>query len=214
MGLINGFRATNVLGKIAFLALFVAELLNWLCFTLNDWGLMDTLITNDDNKLGYGVWRLCGNQEPDPNCQDLDGWRLPWYGAFQAFCIFGFMGVNVAFVLIILTLFVPQCIGNREVGFFCAISCIVSVVSYIIAIIIFGVRFDETYDLGYDRETFGAAFFLAIVVVVLCVVAGICAIIGIRKQQVATSSPGTSSGGGEKPQKQVTITEPQDTKKV
>ncbi|GFO09413.1 hypothetical protein PoB_003591800, partial [Plakobranchus ocellatus] len=76
MGLIRGFLAANTLGKVAFLTLLVAELFNWLCFTLNDWGLYDTRIENDGNKIGYGVWRLCGNQEPDPNCQDLDGWRL------------------------------------------------------------------------------------------------------------------------------------------
>ncbi|GFS20474.1 hypothetical protein ElyMa_001572100 [Elysia marginata] len=112
------------------------------------------------------------------------------------------MGVNIAFVLNILMLFIPQCIGNREVGFFCAISCVVSVVCYIVALIIFGASFDETYDLGYDRENFGSGFFLAIVVVVLCVIAGICAIIGIRgKPQVESSS---SSSGTEQPQTQKT----------
>ncbi|RUS75593.1 hypothetical protein EGW08_016657 [Elysia chlorotica] len=200
MGLIKGFQAANTVGKLAFVILLVAELLNWLCFTLNDWGLMDTQIENDGNKIGYGVWKLCGNQEPNPNCQDLDGWRLPWYGAFQAFCIFGFMGVNVAFVMTILMLFVPQCLSNREVGLFCAISCIVSVVCYIIAIIIFAARWDDTYDQGFDRETFGAGFFLAIVVVVLSVIAAICAIIGVRGQQQIESSSTSGPATEEAPQ--------------
>ncbi|KAK3774015.1 hypothetical protein RRG08_030097 [Elysia crispata] len=199
MGLIRGFQAANIVGKLAFVTLLVAELFNWLCFTMSEWGLMDTQIDNDDNKIGYGVWRLCGNQEPNPNCQDLDGWRLPWYGAFQAFCIFGFLGVNIAFVMNILGLFVPQCIGNREVGVFCAISCVVSVVCYLIAIIIFAARWDETYDQGFDRETFGAGFFLAIFVVVLSVIAGICALIGIRGQQQIESS--SASGPAKNPQK-------------
>ena len=49
---------------------------NWLCFSMSEWGLLDEDPTNDDNKIGFGAWKRCGNQEPEPNCQDLDGWRL------------------------------------------------------------------------------------------------------------------------------------------
>ncbi|GFO08666.1 hypothetical protein PoB_003517100 [Plakobranchus ocellatus] len=71
---------------------------------------------------------------------------------------------------------------------------------YFISLVIFGAECDSTHDQGFDRQTFGAAFFLAIFVLLLSVVAGICAILGVRGQQVMAIS--STSGEAERKQHQ------------
>ncbi|XP_005096811.2 uncharacterized protein LOC101864520 [Aplysia californica] len=197
MGLISSFQAANIWGQVAFVVLLVAEVFNWLCFCMNDWGLYDTNPTNADDELGFGVWRLCGRTEPDSLCQDLDGWRLTWYGAFQGFMVFGFMGVNLALFFVILVLFVPQCNSNKETRVFSIVSAIVAVICYIVALVLFGVKFDETYDAGFDTEEYFICFYFAIVVAVLSLVVAICLVIGISGGHSIGHAPssGPSTGG-------------------
>ncbi|XP_059143776.1 uncharacterized protein LOC131931090 [Physella acuta] len=200
MGLIKRFLAVNPLTKATLILLLVAEIFNWLSMCMNDWALYDDSAANDKNKLGYGVWKRCGNQEPDPNCMDLDGWRLTWYGTFQGFAIIAFLAVNVAFFFIVLFMFVSSCVGRQEIERISAISCFVATVFYVVAIIIFGVKFDTTYDAGYDREILMSGFYLAIAVAVLCLAAGVCAVIAsIGKQQI---KPSGDKGGNEEQQQQ------------
>ena len=49
-----------------------------------------------------------------------------WYGTFQAFGIFGFVGINVAMFLVILAMFVDSCKGNAEVKMVAMILCFVA----------------------------------------------------------------------------------------
>ncbi|KAH9503866.1 hypothetical protein Btru_064020 [Bulinus truncatus] len=174
MGLIKGFQNTDIIGRVVIILLLVAQLFNWLSMCMNDWGLYDLYITNDNNRRGFGVWKVCGNQEPNANCVDIDGWRLEWYGVFQAFAIIAFLSTNLSFCFIILLIYVPRCLGKKDVAICCAVACFVTVVFYIIAVIIFGVKFDRTYDAGFDREILMTGFYFAIIVSVLSLVAGIC----------------------------------------
>ncbi|CAL1543364.1 unnamed protein product [Lymnaea stagnalis] len=196
MGVIQGFLDTNWMGRVVLILLLVAQIFNWLSMCMNDWGLFDSNPLNNKDRKGFGVWKECGNQEPSANCVELDGWRLKWYGAFQGFAIFAFMSVNVAFCLTILLLYVPPCKGSRELAIGSAIACFITTVFYIVAIIIFGVRFDRSFDAGFDREILQSGFYFAIIVAILTLVAGICAVVGITsKQQVGPSSGGRHGRG-------------------
>ena len=49
-----------------------------------------------------------------------------WYATFQAFGIFGFVGINLAMFLVVLAMFVDSCKGNAEVKMAATILCFVA----------------------------------------------------------------------------------------
>ena len=49
-----------------------------------------------------------------------------WYGTVQSFAILGFLGVNLAFLLIILQIFVDKCKGVKEIAFWNFVQCIIT----------------------------------------------------------------------------------------
>ncbi|KAK0058865.1 hypothetical protein Bpfe_011830 [Biomphalaria pfeifferi] len=214
MGVIQGFKSTDLIGRIVFILLLVAELFNWLSMCMSDWGLYDTIIANDKNKAGFGVWRKCGNQEPDSNCEEIDGWRLPWYGAFQAFAIIAFLATNLSLCLMILLMYIPQCSRNKDIVVCCTASCFVTAVFYLVAIIIFGVRFDSTFDDGFDQQILQTGFYFAIVVVVLSLVSGVSLAVSLAKGRQVGPSGGATSDDSTQRHQQQEMEEQQIEKKV
>ncbi|KAK7502780.1 hypothetical protein BaRGS_00006030, partial [Batillaria attramentaria] len=87
-----------------------------------------------------------------------------WYGATQALTTLGFVGVNLAFLLIILQIFVDKCKGVAEIAFWNFIQCILTSVCYLIAIIVFAASFDDSFDGGrISDEELGYSWGLALV---------------------------------------------------
>ncbi|KAK6182770.1 hypothetical protein SNE40_010380 [Patella caerulea] len=76
MGIKEEFTGTSLLGKIAFILLLVANFCNWIAFCTTEWGKRYINNNNDDIYAGYGIWRICGNQEVTSGCSRTDGWAL------------------------------------------------------------------------------------------------------------------------------------------
>ncbi|KAK7504583.1 hypothetical protein BaRGS_00004069 [Batillaria attramentaria] len=173
MGVKDGFMGASLMVKISFILLLIANLFNWIAFTTASWGYFDfDGIANSLDGVGYGLWRRCG--ETISGCTVLDGTREDWYATFQAFGIFGFVGINVAFLLLILYMFAGPCKGNGEAKMATFIICFVAAVCWLIAVIIFAAEFSVS---GTSVDKLGFSFALAIIALILAVVAGILLIV-------------------------------------
>ncbi|KAL8571720.1 hypothetical protein ACOMHN_060806 [Nucella lapillus] len=166
MGLKDGFMGASVMMKVALILLLVANLFSWIAFTTTSWRYYNTT----SSQVGWGLWRNCGIGIT--GCSQLDGTRSEWYGAFQAFGIFGFVGFSVALLLVVLHMFGGPCKGNGEGKMAAMILCFVGGVCWLIAVIIFAVKFKDTSITAY-----GFSFALAIVSLILGIVAGILLIV-------------------------------------
>ncbi|XP_033735208.1 uncharacterized protein LOC117323836 [Pecten maximus] len=168
MGVVDGIKSASLFGKLAFFLLAVALLFVYIAFTTTGWG---------ENASGthWGLWRICGNNEYIPGCTPVDGWALDWYAATQALAIFGFVGINVAFLLVCLLLFTSQCGGNKEVGMGAAIICLITGVLLLIGCIVFGAKFDDRYidQFPTNKHKLSYSFGLALVASILEIVAGV-----------------------------------------
>ncbi|PVD25948.1 hypothetical protein C0Q70_13614 [Pomacea canaliculata] len=134
----------------------------WISFCLPTWGY------NNDSRssgvMGYGLWRECGKGALSSGCSDISGTNLDWYGVVQAMASLGFIGVNLALVLVVLQIFVDKCKGAREIAFWNFVQCVITAVCYLIAVIIFGSKYRSALRSNIsDRPEFGYAFGLAVV---------------------------------------------------
>ncbi|KAK7114870.1 hypothetical protein V1264_000854 [Littorina saxatilis] len=156
--------------KVALILLIVANLFSWIAFTTTSWGYIDSNIVNFR---GDGLWMRCGESV---GCSRSDGTRLDWYAAFQAFGIFGFVGINLAMLLVVLTMFVGSCKGNAEANMGAVIMCFAGAVCWLIAVIIFAAEWPDW--VGNVPDKFGFSFALAIIALIISVVAGILLVVG------------------------------------
>ncbi|OWF52974.1 uncharacterized protein LOC110447021 [Mizuhopecten yessoensis] len=167
MGIVDGVKSASLFGKLAFFMLAVALLFVYIAFATTGWG------ENDTGK-HWGLWRICGNNVYSPGCTQVDGWAVDWYAAVQALAIFGFVGINVAFLLVCLLLFTSQCGGNKEVSMGAAIVCIVTGALLLIGCIVFGAEFDDLFiDKNLVKHKLSYSFGLAIVASLLEIVSGV-----------------------------------------
>lgn len=170
MGVKDGIQGASVVMKVAFLLLFVAVVCNWIAFCTASWGYI-----NAGGKTGWGLWRIC--DETASSCNVMDGTRADWFAAVQTFGIFGFMAVNVAFLLVILAMFVGACRGNGEVQLGAVILCFVAVVCWLIAVIVFGAMWRDKLLPATADDKLGSSFGLAIVTLILALIVGILLIV-------------------------------------
>lgn len=177
MTLRTGFTSTSMFNKLSFIFCIIAMLTAWVSFVMPAWGYDRQ--TDKAGLLGYGLWRRCGESDTTSGCIDLTGWNLTWYGVVQAFAILGFMGVNLAFCLVILQIWVPRCIGVKEIAFWNAVQCFMTALCYIVAVVVFGAEFDNATFAGnptFDAKL-GYSWGLAIVALAFNGVAvGVCQI--------------------------------------
>ncbi|KAK7089567.1 uncharacterized protein [Littorina saxatilis] len=165
MTLRTSFMASSLFNKLSLIFSLIAMLTAWISFVMPAWGFTGD---PDNSARGYGLWRLCGQGATSPGCSDLTGWNLAWYGTVQAFATLGFLGVNLAFLLIVLQIFVDKCKGANEVAFWNFVQCIVTAVCYLIAIIVFAAEFDSTYRANpLIKQELGYSWGLAIVALVV-----------------------------------------------
>nr|KAG5710649.1 hypothetical protein BaRGS_035051 [Batillaria attramentaria] len=137
MTLRSSFMSASLFNKLSFIFSIIAVLCAWISFVMPAWGY-----TADPDKETYGAW----------------------YGATQALTTLGFVGVNLAFLLIILQIFVDKCKGVAEIAFWNFIQCILTSVCYLIAIIVFAASFDDSFDGGrISDEELGYSWGLALV---------------------------------------------------
>lgn len=169
MGVKDGFMGASVMVKVSFIILVIANVLNWIAFCTASWGYI-----KGGTNPGFGIWRSCG--ETTGGCAELDGTRLEYYAAFQAFGIFGFVGVNLAMLVLSLFMFGGPCKSNGEAKMAVLIICFVAAVCWIIAVIIFGAKWDDNNS-GNPFAELGFSFALAIVTLILAVIAGILLIV-------------------------------------
>ncbi|XP_046548107.1 uncharacterized protein LOC124258079 [Haliotis rubra] len=191
MGIKDSFMGASVLMKVCFLVLLVAQVCNYIAFTIPQWGKRYTAPVGDFF-VGYGLWRLCSNSELPSACGQLDGTRLDWYAAVQAMSVFGFVGINVAFLVVTLQIFSSMCKGVSDLGFWNALCCFLTGACYLVAVIIFGTNFDDGFFSyvggGILREgEFGFSFGFAIVALILEIVAGV--LILLDGKGVTVTSP-------------------------
>ncbi|XP_045185717.1 uncharacterized protein LOC123543709 [Mercenaria mercenaria] len=169
MAIIERFSEAAVLAKLCSVTLLVAMLLVWIAFTCTGWGGYDRK-TEPYERSGkhFGLWRVCSDSKYMSSCDPLDGVTIEWFGIVQACAIFGFFGINLAFFLLVLYIFVPSCQRNKEVGMAASIICIVTAGLYLVGVIIFGVRYKRDYiNELEDDYRFGYCYFLSIVAILL-----------------------------------------------
>ncbi|XP_046548099.1 uncharacterized protein LOC124258069 [Haliotis rubra] len=122
-----------------------------------------------------------------------DNFTLYWYTAVQALSIFGFVGINIAFIIVVLQVFTSKCDDVTDIGFWNAIQSIVTAICYLLAVIVFGAEFDNGYYHQPITRTvkigeLGFSFGLAIVALLLEGVAGVLMLVESKKGK------GTSPG--------------------
>ncbi|XP_013080170.2 uncharacterized protein LOC106065815 [Biomphalaria glabrata] len=166
MGLRDGLASSRILVKLALVIVFVAEVCNWIAFCTTSWYV--------DGTNHSGLWRRCSTSIITGGCSQLDGVADDKMEAVQAFAIFGFMSLNVGFLLILLFMFYGSCRLNSEVSMASGIFLLFSTASWIISVAIYGDRFKdyiERLDFSYG---------LAVVALGLSLIGGICMLIGGR----------------------------------
>ncbi|XP_055957441.1 epithelial membrane protein 1-like [Patella vulgata] len=184
MGVKDDFSGSSILGKVNLIVLLVANFCNWIAFCTAEWGKNYASVNDYNLNIfnGWGLWRICGNTLSNAGCNQLDGWALDWYGAVQAFAIFAFVGINVAFLLVVLMMFTSKCKGNGDAGMASAILCLVAAVCYLIAVIIFAYYFSVVYTVfTINLRPVGYSLILAIIALILAFVSGILIIVDLKK---------------------------------
>ncbi|KAK0053129.1 epithelial membrane protein 1, partial [Biomphalaria pfeifferi] len=164
MGVKDGFMSANVATKIAFFVILLADVVNWIAFCTTSWQVIES------TKSYRGLWRSCLGAGV---CGMLDGSTDDNVDAIQAFAIFGFIALNVGFLLIVLYMFWGSCKGNAETGIASAITLFVSAGCWLISVAIFGDKYD-------DAGRFGYSYALAVCALILALIGGIIMIIGGR----------------------------------
>ncbi|KAL5008161.1 hypothetical protein ScPMuIL_013742 [Solemya velum] len=182
MSVVDNLKGASLFSKLALLFLTIALLFVYIAFTCTGW------IENDAGQ-HWGLWRACSESNWVVGCVELDGTANDWWAATQALAIFGFVGINVAFFLLILYMFVGKCQKNGEVAMATAIICIVTGVLFLIGVIVFGAEYDEYYkDLGKtpnnknnNDHSLSYSYGLAIVAVILEILSGVLLILDGKK---------------------------------
>ncbi|KAK7462530.1 hypothetical protein BaRGS_00038415 [Batillaria attramentaria] len=172
MGVKDGFMGASMLLKVALILIIVSNVCNWIAFCTASWGYTDNLLVNP-NEIGVGIWRRCGLTG---SCSDRDGLREKWIMAFQGFAIFGYVGINMVMLLIILFLFVGACKRNGEVKMGAIITAFVTAICYAAAVFIFNSESNENVLRPEDYKL-GFSFDLAIIALVLEAITGVLLIV-------------------------------------
>ncbi|CAL1548291.1 unnamed protein product [Lymnaea stagnalis] len=167
MGVKDGFMGANIATKIAFFITFLANVLNWIAFCTTSWTVIES---GEENWIG--LWRTCATG----GCAQTDGSSDDEVDAVQAFAIFGFIALNVGFLLIVLYMFWGSCKGNAETGIASAIVHFISAGTWLISVAIYGAKFDDLYP----NSRFGYSYALAVCALILALISGIMMIIGGR----------------------------------
>ncbi|XP_055875309.1 epithelial membrane protein 1-like [Biomphalaria glabrata] len=171
MGVKDGFMGANVLTKIAFFVVLLAVVVNWIAFCTTSWYVFS-------GTSYIGLWRQCGAA----TCGTmLDGSPDDEFDAIQAFAIFGFIALNVGFLLIVLYMFWGSCKGNAETGIASAITLFVSAGCWLISVAIFGAEYEDF------TGRFGYSYALAVCALILALIGGIIMIIGGRGNSSVSS---------------------------
>ncbi|XP_041352906.1 uncharacterized protein LOC121371235 [Gigantopelta aegis] len=169
MSLKESFVGVSSVKKIAFVILLFAQMSNWIAFTTADWGRQSNSFEWNNLFTGIGLWRSCSNGADTAvvPCQMLDGTRNDLYASIQAFATFGFVGINLAFFILLLQIFFDKCksVSDTVNG----VICFLATGCYLIAVIQFGVYFDTSFI----NKRFGFSFSFAIVAFILSMIAGI-----------------------------------------
>ncbi|XP_059139320.1 epithelial membrane protein 1-like [Physella acuta] len=171
MGVREGFAKSNIATKIAFFIVLLAVFANWIAFCTTSW------YRNAGTYVG--LWRVCTSSIA---CSVLDGSPNDKLDAIQAFAVFGFMFLNVGFILILLYMFVGKFKGNAEAGIGSAICLIMSAATWLISVAIFGAEYDDN---GSDK--LGYSYALAVCALILALIGGIIMIIGGRGNSSVSS---------------------------
>ncbi|XP_055875303.1 epithelial membrane protein 2-like isoform X1 [Biomphalaria glabrata] len=174
MGVKDGFMSANTIVKIVFFVVLLAVIVNWIAFCTTSW----YVVKGTPPYTYHGLWRSCSgtaSSSSPAKCSFVyDGSPDDDLDAIQAFAIFGFIALNVGFLLIVLYMFWGSCKGNGEAGLAAAITLFVSAGSWLISVAIFGAKFQNLGgNLGYS-------FALAVCALILALVGGILMIIGGR----------------------------------
>ncbi|KAH9498883.1 hypothetical protein Btru_004946 [Bulinus truncatus] len=165
MGIGDGLSNTRITVKLALFIVFVAQVCNWIAFCTTSWYV--------NGAVHRGLWRECTGSNIG-GCVFLDGYPNDKFEAVQAFAIFGFISLNIGFLLIILFMFYGSCRLNSEVSIAAAIFLFFSTASWIIAVAIFGDMYKESIE-GLDFS-----YGLAVVALGLALIGGVLMIIGGR----------------------------------
>ncbi|WAR18469.1 hypothetical protein MAR_000307 [Mya arenaria] len=190
MGVAEGFKGSGVFAKVSLGMLLLAAMFAWIAFTCTGWGRTDTPGALADTY--FGLWRICTDAIPFPNCRPTDGWARDWWAATQALVTIGFLGINVSLCLLIVYMFIPSCLKNHEVAMTTAIVAIVTGALYLIGVIVFGANFKEDYidflgPLSGERYRLGYAFALSIVALVLEIAGGVMVLLDRKVAQPGTA---------------------------
>ncbi|XP_071079825.1 epithelial membrane protein 1-like [Haliotis cracherodii] len=195
MGLKDSFMKSPTLTKVCLILLLLAQICSWIAFTVPEWGrtYTDPLLGTDGGYTGLGLWRRCSNGASTSytgpsNCITLDGAVLDWFVAVQAFSIFGFVGINIAFIIVMLQVFTSKCDDVTDIGFWNAVQSIVTAICYLIAVIVFGAEFNDgdygrpiPKGVNYKAGELAFSFGLAIVALLLEGVAGVLMLVDNKK---------------------------------
>ncbi|XP_005106378.2 epithelial membrane protein 1 [Aplysia californica] len=182
MGLVDSVKSAGLFAKIALLLIIIANFFNLIIFTTTSWGIVNAATGNDAH---VGLWRRCSKLTT--GCNDLDGYANEWVGAVQAFAIFGFVGINVACLLIVLYIFWDSCKSNKEVGMAASIICFVTAGCWLLAVIIFGAEFEDDPNVSGSDDELGYSFGLAIVALLLEAIGGVLLLLEVLKGSSGTS---------------------------
>ncbi|XP_059156723.1 uncharacterized protein LOC131941464 [Physella acuta] len=169
MSIVVGLKTSSILAKICMLLIFVSTVANWISFTTTSWGI------NNSNTWYTGIWRKCTADR----CAMLDGVTVVWFGVFQAFAVLGFMGINVAFVVIALYIFGGDLRGNREAGTVAAVICIFTSMFWLVAVSAFGAEVDLEIGLVKDLDKLGFSYGLAVAALGIELITGLLMVVEV-----------------------------------
>ncbi|KAL4239040.1 hypothetical protein ACF0H5_003744 [Mactra antiquata] len=177
MGLADGYEKARFGTKVALMLLAAATIFVWIALSCTGW-IRTTAAAGKYEGFQVGLWRICDDAKLSPTCIQLDGWGKVWFNGVQGFVSLGFIGINVAFLLVVLFLFVSSCQKNREIAMATTVVCVISGLLYLSGVVIFGAKFDEDYiepysnKVGKDPFKIGYCFGLSIVAIVFELIAG------------------------------------------
>lgn len=185
MGIITCFNKASLFTRVAFLLLFLASVSSWIAFCTTSWSYINNNIINFQ---GYGLWRICAKSG---SCSLFDGTRNDWFAGVQACEIFGFMGINVAVLLILLYIFVTRFQNNTEARVAIIISCFFGVAGHLTAVIVYGAMRTSLYSTRDNPDALGFSFGFAVVAAFFSLASGaVCLLDMFMVKTVAASNAG------------------------
>ncbi|CAL1548289.1 unnamed protein product [Lymnaea stagnalis] len=167
MGIKDGLTGTRPLVKVAAIIVFVAQVCNWIAFSTTSWYVV--------GHTHIGLWRSCSDIRM--GCDSLDGISDDQFNAIQAFAIFGFMSLNIGFLLILLFMFWGSCRANTETAIASAVLLIFAGSAWLISVAIFGAEYDDRV-LGADGLDY--SYGLAVCALILSLIGGLFMLVGGR----------------------------------